>query len=523
MGILQTLIQQAHSLLHPSEAARDERESTAGLKFYYAALLIVLVAILLPIWIVKYPGMLDFPNHLTRCYILAHYHDNPVWQQRFIVVHGPIPDLAIEIIVLPLLQLLPLMICGKIFLSLAAALYVAGCSEVGRAITGKPNWLALVCAFTFYNSALLYGFVNYIFGVGVFLCAFAFWLRVRNAMTPWRFLLCCLLSIAAFLAHLSSIAILGIACVTIALLDFIQDRRFSRLLVKVAWLASPVPLVAAWLVESASHVASAPMNHEPVKLIHWGTLSNKLSILFIPVRSYDIAVDVVVVVLLLFCALAMRKGCKVHYAAVTGLLLFCLFLITPGVVYTTSAADARYVIPGYLLLVLSIEPRWNRRGKIALAVALAAMALHLGSIAVAWRTISHRSEQVLAMGDGLPSGARVYVFQPPVTPATKRDRDFFHLIQFWTLSRNADISTLFTFPGQQPLLRRQPVCGNSEWTNCIAGFDYIWTYDPPTPLRQDISRLASASSTWEKVTLWRVNRADPSSLDVSASTRAVPK
>jgi hypothetical protein len=408
------------------------------------------------------------------------------------------------------------MVCGRLFLSLAALLYVAGCSEVGRAVTGKPNWLALICAFTFYNSALLLGFVNYLFGLGIFLCAFAFWLRVRNAMTPWRFILCCLLSIAAFLAHLSSIAILGMACVTIALLDFIQDRKFPHLLVKVAWLASPAPLIAGWLGSSALLIAKNSKPAEGAGTITWGTLGEKLATLLWPVRSYNMTVDMAVVVLLIFCALAMRKGCKIHNSAVAGLLLFGLFLVTPGVIYTTSAADARYVIPAFLLVILSIEPRWERREKIALAVALAAMALHLGSITADWLTISRNNEHVLAMGDKLPQGARVYVFQPPVKLATKRDRDFFHLIQFWTVSRGADISTLFTYPGQQPLLRRQPVCDNKEWTQCIDGFDYIWTYDPPAPLRQEISRIASADSAWDKVTLWRVNHAEASLLEGSA-------
>jgi hypothetical protein len=477
-------------------------------KVYYAALLIVLAALLLPIWTVTYPGMMDYPNHLTRCYILAHYHDNPLWQQRFVVVHDPMPNLAIELVVIPLLRLLPLLICGKLFLSLAALLYVAGCSEVGRAVTGKPNWLALVCAFTFYNMALLDGFVNYIFGIGVFLCAFAFWLRVRNAMTPWRFFLCCLLSIAAFLAHLVSIAILGFACVTIALLDFVRDRRIPNLIGKVAWLVFPVLLMAGFM-KGGGRVGTT----------YWGTLSEKLAILLWPIRSYNRAVDLAVVVLLFACALAMRKGCKVHNTAVIGILLFGLSLITPSTLFTSCGADARYVVPGCLLLILSIEPRWGRREKIALAVALAAMALHLGSITASWLTISRNDKQVLAMGDILPSRARVYVFEPLIAPfklPDKRDQGFFHLIQFWTISRGADLSTLFTYPGQQPILRRQPVCDNKEWTKCIASFDYIWTYDPPAPLRQEISRIASPSTAWEKVTLWRVNRAEASSLYGSA-------
>src|ERR1035438_9651640 len=196
MTVPQFLTRKVSCLFHPAIAGEAPRASAAELKTYYAMLLIVFFVILVPIWMVDYPGMVDYPNHLARCYILAHYYDNPVFQQRYILDHSPIPNLAIDLIVTPLLRILPLIVAGKVFLSIAAALYVLGCSAVGRAVTGKPNWLALVCAFTFYNSQLLYGFVNYVFGIGVFLCVFAFWFRVRNAISPLRFFLLCLLSLA---------------------------------------------------------------------------------------------------------------------------------------------------------------------------------------------------------------------------------------------------------------------------------------------------------------------------------------
>ena len=57
--------------------------SISGFRIYYIALLLVLVICLIPIWIVDYPGMTDYPNHLVRDYILAHYDESPLWQQRY--------------------------------------------------------------------------------------------------------------------------------------------------------------------------------------------------------------------------------------------------------------------------------------------------------------------------------------------------------------------------------------------------------------------------------------------------------
>ena len=478
MAVTRSMAQRP-SVRLPGNQVEASRNSTQELKDYYAMLLIVFCMILIPIWIVKYPGMVDYPNHLTRCYVLD---------------HSPLPNLVIDLIVTPLLRILPLMVAGKVFLSLAAALYVLGCSAVGRAVIGKPNWLALVCAFTFYNSQLLFGFVNYVFGIGVFLCAFAFWLRIRNAMTPLRFFLCSLLSLAAYFAHLSSVVILGAACCTIALLDFVRDRKIRGLIVKLAWLASPILLMAGFLKNSAT-----------AKTIEWSTLDGKLIKLLAPIRSYSMAVDAGLVIVLLVCALALRKGCKVHFAAVVSLVLFALYLITPDSISDVSAIDARYVMPVYLLLILSIELRWGRWQKAALAVALAAMAIRTGSITADWLTISRRSEQVLAMGQILPQGARIYAFMPELN-ASKLDRGFIHVIQFWTVSRGADISTLFALPGQQPLVFRQPPCDGPEWEKCLSSYDFVWTYDPPASVRQDILRIATPAVIWEKVTLWRVDR-----------------
>jgi hypothetical protein len=507
MAVKRSLAQR-EAVIFPGNDGEALRNSTKELKAYYAALLVVLLMVLAPIWIVKYPGMVDYPNHLTRCYVLAHYHDNPVWQQRYVLDHSPLPNLVIDLIVTPLLRILPLIVAGKVFLSLAAALYILGCSEVGRAVIGKPNWLALVCAFTFYNSQLLWGFVNYIFGVGVFLCAFAFWLRIRNAMTPLRFFLCCLLSMAAYFAHLSSVVILGIACCVIALLDFRRDRKARNLIVKLAWLACPLLIMESFVKRNSG--GSRPVD--------WGPPIDKLTNLLSPVRSYSVTLDVGIIFVLLLCAWAMLKGSKVHSIAVAGLVLFVLFLITPMVLFGLYPADVRYVIPAYMLLILSIEPRWGRWQKVALVVALTAMVIRTGSITANWLTISHRSEQVLAMGEVLPTGARIYALQPNFDASTKLDRGFFHVIEFWTISHDADISTLFATRGQQLLVRRQPLCNDLEETKCLASYDYVWTYDPPASSRQEILRIATPAATWEKVTLWRVDRASVSLEDTSGKT-----
>ena len=441
--------------------------------------------------------MVDYPNHLTRCFVLAHYAADPVWQAKYYIVHTPSPNLAIDLIVAPLNHFLPIFVSGKIFLTLTALLYLLGCIWLGHAIIGKRNWIAPLAALTFYNSALLYGFVNYVFGVAVFLCAFAFWMQSRNRMSVVRFLLCCLLSLAAYLSHLSSFVFLGVACVTVAAMEWLRHRSLLLLVRQLAWLGCPV-LMMAGFVKHGSKAAGGG--------IEWATIKEKAIFLFGPIRTYSLAFDAVVLAIVLVCAVILVRKSKIHPAAMAGVAMFCLFLITPTALLTVSGADERYVIPAFLLLILSVEPSWGRAQRVAIVVATIAMIVRTGAIAVNWVAIDRREQQVLQMGSVLPENARVFVVGPhQERELPKLDRGFPHVINLWALSHHASVSLFFLIPGQQPLLSRQPLCDALE-SSCLAQYDYIWTDGPLPDTEQFVRSVADPAAVWESVTLWRIRR-----------------
>jgi hypothetical protein len=211
-----------------------------------------------------------------------------------------------------------------------------------------------------------------------------------------------------------------------------------------------------------------------------------------------------VLAVLLVCAVVILRKSRIHRAALAGPVMLFLFLITPKVLFTSSAADSRYVIPAFVLLLVSIEPRWERPQKTAVAIALLAMGIRTASIAANWTAIDQRSRQVLQMGSVLPVDARVYVEQHEAEEIPKQDRGFVHVIQFWTISREAYLSSLFALPGQQPLVFRQPLCQTHDLVECFKGYNYVWTNNPPESTRQLLLRVATPAAHWENVTLWRL-------------------
>ena len=107
-----------------------------GLKFQpynffliYGALLVVALA---PIWTVAVPPIKDYPNHLARAHILVHAGNSEILRNFYEVRWAVLPNLAMDLIVPPLVHVFPLEVAGKIFISLALALMSSGTSSAPR-------------------------------------------------------------------------------------------------------------------------------------------------------------------------------------------------------------------------------------------------------------------------------------------------------------------------------------------------------------------------------------------------------
>jgi hypothetical protein len=478
---------------------------------YSWSLLLVLLAILIPVWIVQYPDLVDYHNHLVRCYILAHYHQNPIFQQRYSVHLTPVPDLAMDLVVVPLLGFLPLLVAGKVFLTLTAILYVMGCSEVGKAVAGKPNWLALISALTFFNYQLFYGFVDFMFGAGVFLCAFALWLRWRNQMSALRFVVCGALAIAAYLSHLSSIIFLAVACLVYTAADFSEERKLKPVFLKLAWLTCPLPLLWFYL-----HGKDHP---PPLRWLSFESLQDRFLLFRSPFDSYSGTLNLALDFLFPLCVIALMIGAKRQPLFRASMIFLAAVFVTPSLALHAIHLPERWVIPMWLCLMLSLEPRRGKLQKFAFALLLLAMLVRTADITRYWWSASNECKQMLALGQALPQGATVFNIQPAPLTSFETNKEhllqnellFTHAINLWTVTRDADISTLFAMEGQQPLVFRDRSCHGIDrtihWESCFPQFDYAVTYNQRPKIDAAVRQAATPVAQWRYITLWRASKA----------------
>ena len=275
------------------------------------ALLLVLLAIalLLPLWIVRYPPLLDYPDHLARSFIVAHLND-PAYRFRdlYVTEWGPYPYLGMDLSLIILQKLLPAETAGRVFLSICVlGLPLAGWWFLRQANPGH-DWLALWVLLTSYGLFFLEGFVNFQLGMAMSLLAVAAYLRYVKRPGPARFALLVLLVTATYFSHLISFGLAGFIVLVHSLAEKLEWRR--RL-----WLwASFVPGV---LLYWKSHI-STYNGHE----IHFRSLPQK----FFAVRAallhaYSIRLENIffcVIAVCIFggwfrCGGQMVRGSSIHW------------------------------------------------------------------------------------------------------------------------------------------------------------------------------------------------------------------
>lgn len=172
----------------------------------------------MPLLITRNVPLVDYPTHLARMHILHEYASNPFMQMNYDVSLIPRPNLAMDLCVIPLAYIMPVEVACKFFVGLTLLVVLSGVGSLGWVAMQKPPWINLLFGAVFlYNWIYAYGFMNFLFGVGLLLWFLALWLRARTLSGWWRICSGGAMASALYLCHLvpfvifiTSIAALGL-------------------------------------------------------------------------------------------------------------------------------------------------------------------------------------------------------------------------------------------------------------------------------------------------------------------------
>jgi hypothetical protein len=405
----------------------------------------------LPILAVELPPLLDYPNHLARMAVLADGGRSSAFERYYQIHWALLPNLAMDALVPLLAQIMPLLLAGKLFLLLTLGLMAAGPVLLSRAVTGAWSWWPLTGFLLLYNRILLWGFVNFLFGLGLGLCVAALWMALARRPV-WRAVAGIAGVALVFFSHIEACALLALMMLGLEWPAMRAGGRASAARI----LGLTVPFILPALI-----VATAW--HPPGEGVDYARFWRKADLLFTVFDNYSRGFDAACFALCLVAlgAAIVRRRLALAPGLVPVLILVALaYIAAPTAAYTGSAADRRVPVLLFLVLVAAIVPGSRPIGRAVLGKAVTAallglMILRWAVVGAVWQGDQAGYRADLAMFSHLPTGSRIAVAALPDT-VNVTAMPLRHLPVLAVATRQAFVPTLFAYPSQQPVLLRPP-------------------------------------------------------------------
>jgi hypothetical protein len=321
---------------------------------------------------------------------------------------------------------------------------------LNRVATGSWRLWPLLGFLFLYNRILLWGFVNYLFGIGVALVGTASWLALERQRWWLRVPSSSFVALACFFSHIAALGFYALVIIGVEFLPAVGElrtRQWPALGRRIAiGLPQFVAPAALWL--GVRHDA-------PTGAVSYAALWRKTDLLFSVFDNYNRAFDVVCFALLLaligWLLWTRRLGLAPRLAVAAGM-VFAVYLLLPSQIYGGSGTDHRLPIGFFLLLVGACAPRFPSP-RVAVAVGFVAalvLVVRLGMIERVWRAADRVYSADLVGIGALPQGSKLAIAHPAdlfhVVPIPE-----VHLAVLAISRREVFVPTLFAIESQQPV------------------------------------------------------------------------
>jgi hypothetical protein len=436
-----------------------------------AALVVaVLLMLAVPFLVIEVPPVLDYPNHLARAFLLTLGQSDPVLSQMYAPNWSILPNLALDLVLPPLLYVLPIDVAGRLVLAGSLLVPLGGVALYSTCLFGRKSWWWPLCgAVVAFNAGFLLGFMNFLYGLGAAFAVAALWLKWRERRPAMAVLGAAAGGAVVFFCH---IAALGLLWALIAgsevdrLYPMLRRGDFSwRDLLRRGIAASAVFIPAVLLY------ALSPTSDE-VGAVVWppNPAVTKPVFLFAAVMNYNLPLDLASG-LALVCLLwvGVRNGwLKLPLSTAVALALLTIaYLAMPFRIQGGAFFDFRFaVMIGYVLCAgLAETAAVPRRIGIVVAAGLVALAvMRIGTLVVMWHGYDREVADMRAAVAPVPAGARVVVATVTGTDAPEYWRGAqpvrridalvatdSHLPALLLAQRGAFSPLIFADPGKQPI------------------------------------------------------------------------
>jgi len=168
---------------------------------------IVVVLILTPVLLNQLPPIHDYSHHLSRIIILSDL-ENPVYNLYYQQGSLLLPNMAMEIIAIPLAHFVGAETASRFFVMLSLLSVLFGTMMLHKAAHKRFSPWPLLASAILFNTIFRFGFLNYIFGLGIAFFAAGLWLLMKPSF--FRLLFTLLASILLIFLHFSAFGVFAV-------------------------------------------------------------------------------------------------------------------------------------------------------------------------------------------------------------------------------------------------------------------------------------------------------------------------
>ncbi|MDH7474725.1 MAG: hypothetical protein QHJ74_12075 [Anaerolineae bacterium] len=323
----------------------SERVLVAGI----AAVLILVN--LLPIWLVRFPPLQDYPNHLLTAHIITHYNDpNFDYAQNFILSWRPVPNMLADVIMAGLARVVTTPLAGKLVLSLYIVLFPASIFYLVNAIDRNKLLLGFFGFPLTYNWFFNMGFLNFCLGLPVYFFAVGFWWKTRSGQCNKvkRWVVLGLLTLLIYLSHFLTFGVWVITGFFLAGASVGWHTALKRGL-SLASAAAVILVPAAFIFAPVRRQLEAIFDLITPSVIIFASLPTKLATAYQPFISFRRLVEGTILLALLFVYLALLLRNHTRWAA-NPFLALVLLMIGLYLVLPVGFREPFYIAPRVLIL-----------------------------------------------------------------------------------------------------------------------------------------------------------------------------
>lgn len=406
--------------IESSERA-DHLEARANLLIMGA----LFAASIIPMLITPVLPMIDFYNHMARYFVLSHLDQDPFLAANYAANWSMLPNIGMDILGTAIFTVLPKEIAPKIIAIIVIFSIYSGGIAFNRSVTGKFSVpVAILLIPLLYSFILVWGFTNFLFGLGLALWGAAWWLHNRDR--PWLAIpVACGIAILIFFAHGVAFALYGLLLggLEIGLFVASTDRSVSKALKTIASLS--VQAVTPALLFGFTSTAGAAdgftnADESLQRLTSTGGLSDRLMELAVyrlqtivrvaqgPNLAFDVTTFLLTASLLILLIWRRQISAPRIVWPALGLGALLIVVVPPALFGVGYVADR---MPLFLALIFisSLQIRRPRAviDKFAMASLVTLVLVRLTFVGLDWAQYRDRFAEFDAVARAIPKGSLV--------------------------------------------------------------------------------------------------------------------